>query len=51
MKSINNMSNKELLKHHQSLYNDLIKEIGDKKDNLLLILEIERELTLREEQP
>ena len=50
MKNIDEMSNKELLKQHESLYNDLVKEIGDKKSLLLLLLEIERELSLREGQ-
>lgn len=48
MKDIKDMKNNELRKLHNSIYTDLCKEIGDSKDNLLLLLEIERELTLRE---
>lgn len=51
MKDVREMTNKELLKHYYKLYLDLAREIGDKKTILLLLLEIERELTLREEQP
>lgn len=51
MKDIKEMSNEKLLEQHDLLYDDLVKEIGDRKDNLLLLLEIERELTIREEQP
>jgi len=32
------------------LYNDLVNGVGDSRSNLSLILEIERELTRREEQ-
>jgi len=46
-----NKPTEELLELHKSLYDDLVNEIGDRKDLLLQLLEIERELTTREEQP
>jgi hypothetical protein len=41
--------NEALTKEHDRLFSDLCNDIGDRKTNLLLILEIERELGRREE--
>lgn len=45
---IEKMDINKLMKLSQSLYDDLTKELGDRKTNLLLLLEADRELTKRE---
>ena len=41
----------DIEEQRQQLEDDLRNELGDKKDNLSILLELEREITLREEQP
>ena len=49
--TLKDYSNKELLKIKNMLEKDLFAQLGDSKNNLIALLNVERELTLREEQP
>ena len=51
MKDIKDMSVDELMKEHERLYNDLCRGIGDSKDTLNMLLELERQLTIEELTP
>lgn len=49
MDDLKDMTNEKLNDLSDTIFMDLSKELGDKKSNLLLLMDIERELTIREE--
>jgi hypothetical protein len=49
VKDIKNMNTDELIELSKSLYDDLNNELGEQRSNLVLLMEVERELTTREE--
>lgn len=45
---IKSLNDEDLNALHYSTFNDLVNYIGDTKDNVILLLELERELNSRE---